>query len=188
MSIKMILATGVNGELGHSDGRLPFSCPEDMAYFKRKTLNHNVVMGRKTFESLGMEGGLPNRVNNIITTKPDNTRKSGCGEYELPVMRDLIGIFESMGYKDTWIIGGKSIYLQMLDMVDEIHHTIVRDADEDADVTMKMTFLLAGGWQQVSAMELSPNATVFVWKRDNSFFEDLELSLKQAVEISKKEK
>ena len=184
MTIKMILATGINGELGYSDGRLAFNCKEDMQYFKSQTLKHNVVMGRKTFDSIGLKNGLPDRLNHTVTRTPDSTRKAACGEYTMESMRDLINIFEGLGHKDTFIIGGKEIYTQMLDMVNEIHHTIIRDTNPEAGITMDMSFLHNREWVLVSAKELCDNATVFVYKR-KSFFDELEESLKQAVQISK---
>jgi dihydrofolate reductase len=165
MSVKMILATGINGELGYSDGRLAFSCKEDMRYFKEQTLNHNVVVGRKTFDSIGLKNGLPNRNNYVVTRSPDSTRKALVGQYTLESMKDLINIFESMGYKDTFIIGGKEIYTQMVDMVDQIHHTVIRESNPEADIVMDMSFLQEGDWVLDSAKELSDNATVFIWKR-----------------------
>ena len=59
MTIKMIIATDCIFGIG-KDNKLPWDCPEDLKYFKEQTLNDCVVMGRKTYESLPFENGLPN--------------------------------------------------------------------------------------------------------------------------------
>ena len=166
MTIKMILSTGINGEIGFSDGRLAFKQPEDMQYFKEQTLGHNVVMGMKTKISLPFDWGLPSRNNYVITRTP-TPYLGGLNYHEtrLEHLLNILPLFEKLGCKDTWVIGGKEIYTQMLDLVDEIHYTVIRDSNPQADVVMNMDFLYEGKWLLTSAKELCDNATVFVYKR-----------------------
>lgn len=164
MTIKMIICTGLNGEIGYSDGRLAFDCPEDMKYFKEQTTGHNVVMGRKTFESLPFKNGLPDRINHIVTSDPSGI-PLGLSTGDVETMKGVLPIYNSLGGKDTWIIGGASIYEQFLDMVEEIHYTTILKSNAEADVRFDMQFLSNGKWKNVSNKVLSKDATVTVWKR-----------------------
>jgi len=72
--ISVIAALAKNRVIG-IENRLPWRLPEDLAHFKALTLNHPILMGRKTFESLGRP--LPGRTNIVITRNPDYC-KDGC--------------------------------------------------------------------------------------------------------------
>lgn len=73
MTVSMIAAIGKNRELG-KDNKIPWHIPEDFTWFKEKTQGHVVIMGRKTFESIGKP--LPKRTN-IIVTRDKNYTKEG---------------------------------------------------------------------------------------------------------------
>lgn len=120
--IKMIAAVSQNGYIG-LDGKLPWHYPEDMKLFANKTKNSTIIMGRKTFESIGKRP-LPNRRNIVISRLANN-----------PGVLDNEGIevFESVAAaldacndsKDVWIVGGEKIYEAGMEFADEIHLTIV---------------------------------------------------------------
>src|ERR1700679_2966001 len=63
--IKMIAAVGINGVIGMC-GKLPWKCPEDLAFFRKMTSNSAIIVGRKTYEE---SGPLPNRRNIVITSR-----------------------------------------------------------------------------------------------------------------------
>ena len=126
MKLYSIACVGKNLELGYNN-ELIFHIKEDMKYFKDVTLNHIVVMGRRTFESL--PGLLKDRKNVVIS----NSRK------EFP---DGVEVFKSIHefmehYKnydgEIFVIGGASIYRQFLDYCDRIYLTEV-DENRNADV------------------------------------------------------
>ena len=126
MKLSIIACVGKNLELG-KDNNLIFHIKDDMKYFKEVTLNHIVVMGRKTFESL--PGLLKNR-KNVVITRSLKEYPEGVETYS--------SIEEFMEhYKDyddeIFVIGGASIYRQFLDFCDKIYLTEV-DANRDADV------------------------------------------------------
>jgi len=118
--ITMIAATDKNGLIGNN-GKLPWNIPEDMAFFKKITTNNIVVMGRKTYISIGQP--LKNRVNVIISTSvaENFNRERPIQEYNSDVIvlnsfdqiKDLY--FTTNQFKDIFIIGGRSIYKQSLD-------------------------------------------------------------------------
>lgn len=137
MQVKMILATGLNDELG-KDNRLLWNLPEDMKYFKEQTEGHYVVMGNNTFKSLNMPKGLKNRKNIVLTTKDLPTNKRVRYQYN-----PRYGLWFA-NYKDLmdkrfedddilWVIGGASVYEQLIEFVDEVHWTEVMQEFPEAD-------------------------------------------------------
>ena len=127
MKLSIIACVGENLELGKNND-LIFHIKEDMQYFKEITLNHIVVMGRKTFESL--PGILKDRKNVVITRSKDITFHD-----DVEVFRSIEEFLEQ--YKDyqgeIFVIGGASIYRQFLLYCDKIYLTEVHKSIE-ADV------------------------------------------------------
>lgn len=170
MPVKMILCTDKNGGLG-KDGNLSWgnSYPEDLQYFKKQTLNSPVVMGRKTFESLPFENGLPCRDNIVVTDNYD--------------LLDLVGSDIAYNHLDSvkqifldgdpcireeifWIIGGKSIYEQLFPYVEEIHHSIIIDKEYDCDTFMDVSLWQDNPrWEEVRCEQLSDSVIVNVWRK-----------------------
>lgn len=134
MTIKMIVATGKNFEIG-VDNKLLWHLPEDMKYFKEQTEYYNVVMGNNTFESLSLKEGLKNRRNIVLTNKdlPINkrVRYQYNPRYSIYFTRRVSDVFEYEA--DTWIIGGAQIYEQFIDFVDEIHWTLIEKVYPEAN-------------------------------------------------------
>lgn len=118
MTVSIIVAMSENRVIGN-EGRIPWHIPEDVRWFKEKTLGHTVIMGRKTFESIGRP--LPGRKNIIISRKPYYTAKGA------EVFHSLEQALESInGSEDElFIIGGEKIYRQALGATDRIYLTLV---------------------------------------------------------------
>lgn len=95
------------------DGTLPWHLPEDLAFFKKTTLGHPIVMGRKTFESIGRP--LPKR-RNIVLTRDPAWRMDGTDVIHHP---DQLDGLTDLGSK-VFIIGGAEIYQAFLPMLDEL--------------------------------------------------------------------
>jgi dihydrofolate reductase len=114
--ISLILAMDKNRVIG-IDNRMPWHLPADLAYFKQMTLGHPVIMGRKTFESIGKP--LPGRQNVIITANKDY-QKEGC------VI--LHSIDEALAFcldKDVFVIGGAQIYQDFFPYADRLYLTFI---------------------------------------------------------------
>lgn len=145
--IKIIAAISKNRVLG-DDNKLIWSLPNDLKRFKKLTTNNTVVMGRKTYESIGKP--LPNRRNIVITRdenySDDNIEVVNSTEEALLLCNN-----------DCFIIGGGQIYQQTLDLADKIYLTIV-DGEFDGD-----TFFpeLSKDWYKVSKVnnEINENHT-----------------------------
>lgn len=128
--IGIIAATSINGIIGVNN-QLPFHYPDDMRHFKELTSGQIVIMGRKTFESIGKP--LPNRENIVITSH--NLGISGIESYSSITMA-LEN--ESIKLRDhlinIWFIGGESIYQEAMSYADEIHLTITPDYIDNKNV------------------------------------------------------
>lgn len=119
------------------DGHLIWRIGNDMANFKRQTLNNVVIMGRKTFESLPNGAPLKDRVNIIITTDEEyGVDAKFDNVYIVHSVEDAIELCDAFfSDKEVFVIGGESIYRQFMekDLVDEMRLTIVNDdAEGDA--------------------------------------------------------
>ena len=104
---------------------LPWRLPEDLAHFKRVTTGHPIIMGRKTFDSIGRP--LPNRRNIVITRNPDWRHEGVETAGSVPAALALLA------GQDGYIIGGAEIYQQALPLADsliitEISKTFACDA------------------------------------------------------------
>jgi dihydrofolate reductase len=122
--ISMIFAIGKNNALGYKN-KMPWHLPADLAYFKKITLGQPVIMGRKTFESLGKP--LPGRTNIVITRNKDFSHE-GC------IVIDSINMAkELVKDKEAFIIGGAEIYKAFLPIADKMYITEI-DSEFEADV------------------------------------------------------
>lgn len=152
MSFSIIAAVGKNLELGFRGG-LIFRIPEDMKFFREKTMGHPVVMGRKTYESIGRE--LPGRKNIVVTRSQELPVRDGgaqpvvTGELAslrgrnpskpsrttLVVVRDLSFFIEEnrTSEEEIFVIGGGEIYRKFLPYASKIYLTEV-EAEAEADV------------------------------------------------------
>lgn len=104
MKYKAIAAMGENRAIGFR-GKLPWHLPDDLKFFKEKTLGQVIVMGRKTYESIGRP--LPKRDNVVLS------RTLGSIE-GVKVIRDLSEVDALAGGKEVWIVGGAELYTQAL--------------------------------------------------------------------------
>lgn len=129
MKTKLIAAVDQNLALG-SSGNLLFRIPEDLKLFKRLTIGHIVLMGRKTFESLGCKP-LPDRVNIVISTTK-NFDDGGVITFE-SFTTAVEYSKQKFPDKDLYIIGGGQVYEESLKYADEVILTRYDRSYEDAD-------------------------------------------------------
>ncbi len=123
--ITIIAAVAENNALG-KDNKLIWHLPADLKRFKNVTANHHVIMGRKTFESLGKP--LPNRTN-IIVTRNTNFSAKNC-----IVVNSLQQALEAVKNDESpFILGGAEIYKQAIKIADKLDITFVHHKFE-ADV------------------------------------------------------
>ena len=124
MKRSLVVAMARNRVIGR-DNQLPWRLPADLAYFKRVTMGHPVVMGRRTYESIGKP--LPGR-QNIVVSRNRDYRAPGC-----TVVGSLDEAWKAAGdAEEVSVIGGTSIFAGTLPIADRIHLTEV-DADVPGD-------------------------------------------------------
>lgn len=133
MKISLIAAIGKNRELGR-ENKLLFQIPEDMKFFKEKTNGHAVIMGRKTYESIGRL--LPNRFNIILSRQPLNFVIEP-GDEKFAIVNNIeeaLEIAREHESEEVFVIGGAQIYEQAIKFADKLYLTLVDDEVKDADV------------------------------------------------------
>lgn len=117
--VTIVVAMGLDNEIG-ADNQLLWHLPKDLKNFKEITSGHPIIMGRKTYESIGKP--LPNRTNIVISRRPD--------WFEEGIL--IVGsIKEAMKFakkidENIFIIGGGNIYAQTLDLTDKLEVTLVK--------------------------------------------------------------
>lgn len=127
-TISLIAAIGKNRELGRGN-KLLFEIPEDMKFFRETTRGHAVIMGRKTFESIGRP--LPNRTN-IIVSRDE--------KYEVPErvvvknsIEEALVYAKTIETEEVFVIGGAQIYSLAMPYADKLYLTLVDSEVADAD-------------------------------------------------------
>ena len=127
MRRSIIVAASTNGVIG-VDNRLPWRLPADLARFKRLTMGHHLIMGRRTYESIGRP--LPGRITVVLT------RSAGFDVPGVLVARSLDEAFrsaEARGDDEPFVCGGADVYSQALAVADRAYLTVVeRDYTGDA--------------------------------------------------------
>lgn len=122
--ISLIVAMAKNGVIGR-DNQLPWRLPADLAHFKRVTMGKPMIMGRKTWESL--PGLLPGR-RHIVVTRDKAYRAEGC-----TLVNSLDQALAAAGEAaEVMVVGGGTIYKEMLPRADRLHLTLV-DAEVEGD-------------------------------------------------------
>ena len=131
MHLAIIVAAAENGVIGRNNA-VPWHLPGDLQYFKRVTMGKPIVMGRKTFESIGRP--LPGRTNVVISRDPDysaeGVRVAGSLEAALRMAEDIALID---GAEELVVIGGAEIYREALPLarrlyLTEVHAVVDGDA------------------------------------------------------------
>ena len=125
--LSIIVAKAKNNIMG-KDNKMIWHLPEDLKHFKNLTTGHTIIMGRKTFESLGKP--LPNRKHIIFSNNPDFKVK----DENVEVVHSLLQIQELIeGKEEAFVIGGAMIYNFLMPYVKKMYVTeIEKDFDGDA--------------------------------------------------------
>lgn len=125
MSLSLIVAKAEDGAIG-KQGDLPWRLSSDLKRFKQLTMGHHLIMGRKTFESIGRP--LPGRTTVVITRNPN------WGSEGVLVASSLDQAIEiTKEDSEPFVIGGAEIYRQFLAQVDRLYLTDVHTSVADAD-------------------------------------------------------
>ncbi len=125
MILSAIAAMSSNRVIG-KDGQLPWYLPEDLKFFKEKTSGHMLIMGRKTFESLGRS--LPNRLH-VVITRQKNYQPVGAHVFNsVPEAIAFCQTQTDMWGDEVFVVGGGDIFREMLPMTNKIYLTEIKQA------------------------------------------------------------
>ncbi len=161
MKIAMIAAMAKNRVIG-ADNDMPWHLPADLKHFKAVTMGKAVIMGRKTYESIGK--ALPGRPNIVVT---GNTEYSLSDATVVDSPELALEVAKALGNEqdEVMIIGGGAIYNAFLNLADTLYLTYI-DLDVDGD-TQFPDFAASNTWQEVEreghkADEKNPHDYTFV--------------------------
>lgn len=149
MKLSLIVAASTNNVIG-KDNQLLWSLPNDMRFFKNTTWAMPVLMGRKTFESLGKP--LPGRLNIVITRQQ---HWQSAGATVVHSLEEALKAASDAGYNEAFVIGGGEIFVDALSIADQVYLTRV-DAVLEGDAFFPA--LDETKWKMVSNRSYTPDA------------------------------
>lgn len=142
-TLNLIVAAADNMAIG-SKGTMPWHISRDFKYFKRTTMGHTVVMGWRTWLSLGSKP-LPGRRNIVISREPASEQDAASGAEFRLTLQDALEA--AAGDGEVFIIGGGVIYSRSIALADRIYLTRVHTVIEDADTFFPQ--MAEGEWNEV---------------------------------------
>jgi len=149
MIISLIVAAAENGIIGREKA-IPWHLPRDLKRFRRLTKGHHVIMGRRTYESIGRP--LADRVN-LVLSESEDLQIEGC-----TVLASLVGalaLARENGESETFIIGGARVYAEAIELADSIHLTRVHERLE-GDTALPL--IRESEWRIVSIERHEPDS------------------------------
>lgn len=156
-SLSAIVAAGKKGEIGFN-GDMPWHIPADLKRFKSITLGHPVIMGRRTWESLGIRP-LPGRLNIVITRS---------AAYNAPGAQKASSLFEALemvkGLGESFIIGGGEVYKEAMPFINRIYLTSIQASFPEADTFFALP--TEDSWMRVEQSEryVTPDGVGFTFE------------------------
>ncbi|MYM67534.1 dihydrofolate reductase [Pseudoduganella sp. FT55W] len=145
--LTIIVATDAQRGIGINN-TLPWKLPEDLAHFKRLTTGHPIIMGRKTFDSIGRP--LPNR-RNIVITRNAEWQHDG-----VEVVGSIEAAIALLGGAEGYVIGGAEIYKQSLQLAEQL---IITEIAHTFDCDAFFPELDASAWQETAREEHASEAS-----------------------------
>lgn len=146
MQISMIVAMAQGRVIG-LDNQMPWHLPADLQYFKKTTLGKPVIMGRKTYDSIGRP--LPGRLN-IVVSRDANLQIAGV-TCVTSVEQAITAAKQVEGVEEVMIIGGATIYEYFLPVADRLYLTFI-DLETKGD-TCFPDYQAQGEWQEIAKSE-----------------------------------
>ncbi|MAM71337.1 MAG: type 3 dihydrofolate reductase [Gammaproteobacteria bacterium] len=150
MKLAVIVAMAKNRVIGINN-KLPWHLSEDLKYFKRVTMGKPIIMGRKTFESIGRP--LPGRSNIVVSRNPDYQHENIKVVHSLEEAKELAeNICFIDGMDEAMVIGGEELYRQALPMSDMLYLTEVH-AEVKGDAFFP--HFEPGEWEEIARKDFS---------------------------------
>ena len=155
---KMIAAVGAGGVIG-KDGRIPWDMPEDRQMFKELTMGGTLIVGRKTFESIG--GALPGREMIVVTSHGDEVLKK-VKTGSIRIAKDLKQAIRMSGENEAFFCGGERIYAEGLRYAEVLYLTKV-ELDVEGDAFFPADY--EKNFTMIDRTRLSANCTLLTYVR-----------------------
>lgn len=160
MRIVIIVAIAKNGVIGNANSKMPWHVKEDFQHFKKTTMGFPIIMGRKSFESLGKP--LPGR-ENIVVTRNTNLKYDFDGIKILYSLQDAVDYTRSLNKDKVFITGGGEIYNQSILFADEM---IISHMKFDVVGEVKFPDFNVDDWNIISREEKEKFEIVTYLRRD----------------------
>jgi dihydrofolate reductase len=148
MTISLIVAMDQNRVIGLNN-RTPWRLPADMKYFKKTTMGKPIIMGRKTYESIGRP--LPGR-KNIVVTSSRHYKAEGC-----TVVHSIEDALSAAGEGEVMVIGGARLYEQLLPVADRLYVTLLEKQFEGDTYFPEID---EGDWLEIAREDIEPGEDV----------------------------
>ncbi len=146
--ISAIWAQDRRGVIG-KDGGIPWHLPNDLKHFKRVTMGKPIVMGRRTWDSIGRP--LPGRVTVVLTRQPgfraEGVRAAGS-------LDEALALLEAEGHAEAFVVGGARVYEEALPRCRRVYRTLV-DTEVDGDTFAPP--LAESEWSELERHEFGPD-------------------------------
>jgi len=150
MRISIIAAVAENGVIGRQ-GQLPWRLSDDLRRFKQRTMGHTIIMGRRTWESIGR--ALPGR-RTVVVTRQTGYRTADAEVKISASLSDALNVAEAAGDNEAFIVGGAELYRESLSRANRLYLTRVRAAVEGDTSFPDVAW---NNWQLVESEEHDAN-------------------------------
>ncbi len=170
MRISFVVAVDESGAIGQAGG-LPWRMRSDMRRFKRLTTGHHILMGRKTWESIGR--ALPGRVNVVVSGQETYTAPD-CVVVASP--QEGVSLARLAGETELFVIGGARLFAALLPQAERLYLSRIHARAARADTFFPLDFLAPPGWERLSQEVIPPQQgddyghTFEVWRRTRGEF------------------
>ncbi len=162
--IIIISALAESNRVIGNNGKVPWRIPEDSERFQRLTLNHTVIMGRKTWEYDLEKCPLPQRRNIIISSSPERLQSEHLSDSTSVFVKSLEEALKESEQEKIFIVGGSSIYAEALKLADTLELTLVK-GDFEGDTFFPEYQPLIGHQFELVKKEIHPNFRYETYKR-----------------------
>ena len=152
VNIALICAMAQNRVIGR-DGRLPWHLPEDLKHFKRTTMGHPIIMGRKTWQSIARP--LPGRRNIVISRNPSFSQEVPEEVQVVSSLQEALQLCETSDQdSEAFIIGGAKLYEAAFPLAKHFHLTKIH-AEVEGDTVL--TGFNESEWQEITRQDYAPD-------------------------------
>lgn len=131
MKITIVAAVNINNGIGKNNGEIPWHIPEDLKRFRSLTMDHHVIFGRKTWDTINKD--LEGRKVIVLTKNPEEYKPGIQPVFIAQTLDEAINFAETAGEDNLFIAGGGMVYQKSIDLADEILLTKILD-DSPCDV------------------------------------------------------